>query len=221
MDLVHIYSCTIHLHTYTHTPWQTLNLSNDGTHTPHTHMYLACKICSAEPVHCTCTCIYSIELVICMYERPLILFSISVLWLGFCTCSALSIHSWCWQLLSCMGAPFWLVLCTYSTMQHETHNNFHWEGMQQCFSFILVAVFASPAQLLFWTLAVNSISCFWQLDVDVVLLYCQPNYFAAILFPQYTRLALCTSAPCIDWPSYQGRVALVKILIVGYRATCR
>ena len=45
---------------------------------------------------------YSIELVICMYERPLILFPIAILWLGFCTCSALSIHSWCWQLLSCM-----------------------------------------------------------------------------------------------------------------------
>ena len=56
-NLVRRHSCTIHLHTYTHTPWQTLNLSNDGTHTTHTHMYLACKFCSAEPVHCTCTCI--------------------------------------------------------------------------------------------------------------------------------------------------------------------
>ena len=52
-NLVGRYSCTIHLHTYTHTPWQTLMM----VHTPHTHMYLACKICSAEPVHCTCTCI--------------------------------------------------------------------------------------------------------------------------------------------------------------------
>ena len=55
-NLVRRYSCTIHLHTYTHTPWQTLNLSNDATHTTHTHV-LACKICSAQPVHCTCTCI--------------------------------------------------------------------------------------------------------------------------------------------------------------------
>ena len=37
-NLVPRYSCTIHLHTYTHTPWQTLNLSNDGTHTTHTHV---------------------------------------------------------------------------------------------------------------------------------------------------------------------------------------
>ena len=29
-NLVRRHSCAIYLHTYTHTPWQTLNLSNDG-----------------------------------------------------------------------------------------------------------------------------------------------------------------------------------------------
>ena len=40
---------------------------------------------------------------------------------------------------------------------------------------------------------------FYQLDVAVVLHYCLPKYFAAILFHQYTHLALRTSAQ-IDLP---------------------
>ena len=53
-NLVGRYSCTIHLHTYTRTPWQTLNLSNDGTHTTHTHTHVPCMqdlFCSTCPLH--------------------------------------------------------------------------------------------------------------------------------------------------------------------------
>ena len=74
-NLVGRYSCTIHLHTYTHTPWQTLNLSNDGTHTCTLHA--SSVLLNLSIAHALAFC--SIELVICMYERPLILFSISVL----------------------------------------------------------------------------------------------------------------------------------------------
>ena len=113
-NLVHRYSCTIYLHTYTHTPWQTLNLSNDGT-THHTYtctLHARSVLLNLSIAHALA--FYSIEMVICMYERPLILFSISVLWLGFCTCSALSIHSWCWQTsLMHVELPFDWCLCTY------------------------------------------------------------------------------------------------------------
>ena len=116
-NLMRRYSCTIHLHTYTRTPWQTLNLSNDGTHTTHTcTLHARSVLLNLSIAHALA--FYSIELVICMYERPLIRFSISVLWLGFCTCSAITIHSW---ISHACEAPLWLVLCTY----HET-----WDSQQ-------------------------------------------------------------------------------------------
>ena len=161
-------------------------------HTPHTHtcsLHARSVMLNLSIAHALA--FYFIELVICMYERPLILFSISVLWLGFCTCSALSIHSWCWQLLSCMwsslmtGAlyiPCNMRLTTTFT-EKECNSAFH---------------------------------SFSSLFMPRPLSFCSGHFFR-----QYTRLALCTNAPCIDWPSYQGRVALVKTLIVGYGATCR
>ena len=77
-NLVRRHSCAIHLHTYTHTPWQTLNLSNDGTHTIHTcTLHARSVLLNLSIAHALA--FNSIELVICMYERPLILFSISVL----------------------------------------------------------------------------------------------------------------------------------------------
>ena len=113
-NLVRRHSCTIHLHTYTHTPWQTLNLSNDGTHTPHTHMYLACKICSAEPVHCTCTCI------LFHWTGHMHVWEATHSILNFCTVTghfvlvvpSLFIHDVDNFSHAC-GAPLWLVLCTY------------------------------------------------------------------------------------------------------------
>ena len=104
-NFVHIYSCTIHV---THTPWQTLNLSNDGTHVP-CMQDLFCWTC---PLHMH---LHSIELVICMYmyERPLILFSISVCdWTFVLVVPSLFIHDVDNFSHAC-GAPLWLVLCTY------------------------------------------------------------------------------------------------------------
>ena len=106
-NFVHIYSCTIHV---THTPWQTLNLSNDGTH-------VACMqdlFCWTCPLH-------------------MHLHSIPLNWSYACTC--MRGHSFYSQFLYCdwtfvlvvpslfihdvdnfshaCGAPLWLVFCTY------------------------------------------------------------------------------------------------------------
>ena len=67
--------------TYTHTLWQTLYLSNDGAHYIHIQTHVDCmqgvNLFSAHTLAFS-----SIELLVCMFKRTLILFSISV-WTEF------------------------------------------------------------------------------------------------------------------------------------------
>ena len=55
---------------------------------------------------------------------------------------------------------------------------------------MLSQFFKNLANIFFVVSASCSTSSEFHLDVDAVLQYCLPNYFAAILFPQYTHLAL-------------------------------
>ena len=64
---------------HTHTPWQTLYLSKHGAHYTHTHIQTHVHCMQGVNLFSAHTLAFSsIELLVCMFRRTLILFSISV-----------------------------------------------------------------------------------------------------------------------------------------------